>query len=125
MKKKLEESGGLTFQIPQFNTEYGTRRVPTIKKVKSMKEGIDSKDGLPKDRKDKLLKKKLTAKMVGDSLDLILNRSIGSSVGDSAVGVAMISPLRSPGRSKNVFSSAKKVAEKVSGVLNQTQCNAV
>ena len=83
-----------------------------------MKEGKDSKDRLPKDKKDKLLKKKLTAKMVGDSLDLILNQSIGSSIGESVVGIAMISPLRSSGR-KNVFSSAKKMAaEKVCGVCD-------
>ena len=48
MKKKLEESGGLTFQIPQFSSEYGSRRVPTIKKVKVQKEGKPVKIKIPK-----------------------------------------------------------------------------
>jgi hypothetical protein len=37
LKRKLLESGGLTFQIPQFNTEYGMKREVKIKEIKSTK----------------------------------------------------------------------------------------
>ena len=75
MKRKLEESGGLTFQIPQFNAEYGMRRVPTVKKIKLQKLDKSLRIKVPKEKKERGLKTKLTAKMVGDSLDLILNQA--------------------------------------------------
>lgn len=74
MKKKLEESGGLTFQIPQFSAEYGMRRVPTVKKIKLQKLDKSLRIKIPKEKKGGL-KTKLTAKMVGDSLDLILSQT--------------------------------------------------
>ena len=82
LKRKLEESGGLTFQIPQFSTEYGMRRVPTVKKVKQQKTDKAMRPKTPKDKREKGLKKKLTAKMVGDSLDLILSQSKGKGSHD-------------------------------------------
>jgi hypothetical protein len=112
LKKKLEESGGLTFQIPQFSSEYGSRRVPTIKKVKVQKEGKPVKIKVPKDKKEKILKKKLTAKMVGESLDLILKQS---SVPGREGECKKISP-RSPGKLKghlSPFSAKKSAIEKV------------
>jgi hypothetical protein len=75
LKKKLEESGGLTFQIPQFSTEYGMRRVPTVKKTKTLKTDKSLKVKGLKDKKDGGLPRKLTVKMVGDSLDLIMRQS--------------------------------------------------
>ena len=78
----MEESGGLTFQIPQFSTEYGMRRVPTVKKVKQQKTDKAMRPKTPKDKREKGLKKKLTAKMVGDSLDLILSQSKGKGSHD-------------------------------------------
>jgi hypothetical protein len=127
LKKKLEESGGLTFQIPQFSSEYGSRRVPTIKKVKVQKEGKPVKIKIPKDKKEKILKKKLTAKMVGESLDLILKQSL---VTGREGECRKISP-RSPGKMKGHFSSpssAKKSAiEKVrqSCTLNDHDCDRI
>ena len=82
MKRKLEESGGLTFQIPQFNAEYGMRRVPTVKKIKLQKLDKSLRIKVPKEKKERGLKTKLTAKMVGDSLDLILNQAKSKSKDD-------------------------------------------
>ena len=79
MKRKLEESGGLTFQIPQFNAEYGMRRVPTVKKIKLQKLDKSLRIKMPKEKKERGLKTKLTAKMVGDSLDLILSQAKSKS----------------------------------------------
>ena len=98
LKKKLEESGGLTFQIPQFNTEYGTRRVPAVKKIKVLKEGKLTKVKVAKDKKEKEkekgLRKKLTSKMVQDSLDLLLS---GSGVLSPQGMERVTAPRSSPG----------------------------
>ena len=117
LKKKLEESGGLTFQIPQFNTEYGTRRVPAVKKIKVLKEGKVLKVKVAKDKKEKEkekgLRKKLTSKMVQDSLDLLLS---GSEV-LSPQGIDRVAAPRSPPGGKyrgSAYSAIKKgSAEKV------------
>lgn len=117
LKKKLEESGGLTFQIPQFNTEYGTRRVPAVKKIKVLKEGKVLKVKVAKDKKEKEkekgLRKKLTSKMVQDSLDLLLS---GSGV-LSPQGMDRVAAPRSPPGGKyrgSAYSAIKKgSAEKV------------
>ena len=113
LKKKLEESGGLTFQIPQFNTEYGTRRVPAVKKIKVLKEGKVLKIKVAKDKKekDKGLRKKLTSKMVQDSMDLLLS---GSVVLSPQV-VERVTAPRSPGKLRgSAYAAIKKgTVEKV------------
>ena len=119
LKKKLEESGGLTFQIPQFNTEYGTRRVPAVKKIKVLKEGKVLKIKVAKDKKEKEkgLRKKLTSKMVQDSLDLLLN---GSGV-LSPQGMERVAAPRSPGKLRgSAFAAAikKGAVEKVKQAID-------
>ena len=126
LKKKLEESGGLTFQIPQFSTEYGMRRVPTVKKIKQLKTDKSMKIKDLKDKKDLIVPRKLTAKIVGDSLDMILRQSKEEEEDDEEEEdeVEIKSPPKvRPSSSTSSSSSIKKgAAEKVSHLSCMLSC---
>jgi hypothetical protein len=94
--------------------------VPAVKKIKVMKEGKVLKVKVMKDKKEKEkgLRKKLTSKMVQDSMDLLLS---GSGV-LSPQGADRAAAPRSPGKIRgSSYSAIKKGAvEKVKARFEYT-----